>query len=90
MEIYLPSDVEDIINRQIESGDYSSPDEVIVQALWLLDSWHNTDEEKLEKLRQAVQEGVESGFSSRSVEELFDELLEKSGAVGRNSAGSAS
>ena len=39
MEIYLPSDVEDIINRQMETGIFSSPNEVIVHALWLLDGW---------------------------------------------------
>ena len=90
MEIYLPSDVEDIINRQMETGIFSSPNEVIVHALWLLDGWNDTEEEKLEKLRKAVQEGIDSGFSSRSVEEIFDELLEKSEASDRNSNRSAS
>ena len=62
MEIYLPSDVEDIINRQMETGIFSSPNEVIVHALWLLDGWNDTEEEKLEKLRKAVQEGLKGPY----------------------------
>lgn len=62
MEITLPQEVMDIITRHIDSGQYHSPTEVIVQALWLLDGWHDTDAQKLEKLRNAVQEGLAGPF----------------------------
>ena len=75
VEIHLPPEVEEIVNRQIHSGAYHSPSEVIVQALWLMDRWQDTKEEKLDQLRQAIQEGIDSGRSSLSVGELFNELL---------------
>ena len=62
MEINLPAEVADIITRNIESGEYHSPTEVIVQALWLFDGWNDSEEEKLEKLRRAVQAGRDGPF----------------------------
>ena len=76
MEIHLPQEVEDIINRHIKSGIYHSPTEVIVQALWLLDGWNDTEEERLEKLRKVVQEGIDSG-PSISGAEFFAQLREE-------------
>ena len=63
MEINLPPEVAAIIDRHIASGQYHSPTEVIVQALWLLDGWHDSDAERLAKLRQAVQQGLEGPFT---------------------------
>ncbi len=63
MEINLPPEVMDIIDRNIASGQYHSPTEVIVQALWLLDGWHDSEAERLAKLRQAVQQGLAGPFT---------------------------
>ena len=63
MEINLPPEVMAIIDRNIAAGQYHSPTEVIVQALWLLDGWHDSDAERLSKLRQAVQQGLEGPFT---------------------------
>ena len=63
MEITLPPEVAAIIDRHIAAGQYHSPTEVIVQALWLLDGWHDSDAERLTKLRQAVQQGLEGPFT---------------------------
>ena len=71
MQINLPQEVMDIITRRLDSGQYHSPTEVIVQALWLLDGWHDTDAQKLEKLRQAVQEGIDSGPSDLDPQQFF-------------------
>lgn len=43
MEINLPAEVEAIITRNIETGGYHSPTGVIVQALWLLDGWNDSE-----------------------------------------------
>ena len=63
MEINLPPEVAVIIDRHIAAGQYHSPTEVIVQALWLLDGWHDSEAERLDKLRQAVQQGLEGPFT---------------------------
>ena len=62
MEINLPAEVAEMLNRKVASGEYHSPTEVIVQALWLLDGWNDSEEEKLEKLRRAVQAGLAGPF----------------------------
>ena len=74
MQITLPQEVMDIITRHIDSGQYHSPTEVIVQALWLLDGWHDTDAQKLEKLRQAVQEALNDPGPRVSGEEFMAQL----------------
>ena len=81
MEINLPAEVEAIITRNIETGGYHSPTEVIVQALWLLDGWNDSDEEKLEKLRRAVQEGRDDPGPTVSGKEFFAQLREEMSAT---------
>ena len=63
MEITLPPEVMDIIDRHIAAGQNHSPTEVIVQALWLLDGWHDSESERVAKLRRAVQQGLEGPFT---------------------------
>ena len=63
MEIHLPPEVAAIIDRHIAAGPYHSPTEVIVQALWLLDGWHDSETERLTKLRRAVQQGLAGPFT---------------------------
>ena len=81
MEINLPAEVADIITRNIESGEYHSPTEVIVQALWLFDGWNDSAEEKLEKLRRAVQAGLAGPFEPG--EAVFARLRERSAEARR-------
>ena len=63
MEINLPPEVMAIIDRHIAAGQYHSPTEVIVQALWLLDGWNDSESERVAKLRRAVQQGLEGPFT---------------------------
>ena len=86
MEINLPAEVEAIITRNIETGGYHSPTEVIVQALWLLDGWNDSEEEKLEKLRRAVQQGLDAPGPTVSGKEFFAQLREEMSATQRKGA----
>ncbi len=81
MEINLPAEVAEIITRNIESGEYHSPTEVIVQALWLFDGWNDSAEEKLEKLRRAVQAGRDDPGPAISGKEFFAQLREEMSAT---------
>ena len=75
MEIHLPPEVEQMLHRQVASGRYASPTQALVQAIYLLDDlddlWQQADPEKL---RQMVQEGWDSGLSSKTVKDAFPEL----------------
>jgi antitoxin ParD1/3/4 len=55
MNISLTPEQEKFIDLQIKSGSYSSPDEVIAQALQLLEeNYHQSVEQRLEELRQKI------------------------------------
>lgn len=78
MEINLPPEVEQMLHRQVASGRYASPTQALVQAIYLLDDLDDLDDlwpqADPEKLRQLVQEGWDSGLSSKTVKDAFPEL----------------
>ena len=45
MEINLPTEVEEMLNRKIESGEYHSARDAIAMALLTLDSWEDLEAE---------------------------------------------
>ena len=82
MEINLPPEVAQMLDRKLASGFYASASDAIAWALLALDdceAWHdqNTD---IEELRRLIQEGNASGLSETTPEQLFAELRTKSAA----------
>ena len=82
MEINLPPEVAEMLERKIETGEYHSASDAIAWALLALDdceTWEdqNTD---IEELRRWVQEGIASGRSETTPEQLFAELRAESAA----------
>ena len=82
MEINLPPEVAQMLDRKLASGFYASASDAIAWALLALDdceAWHdqNTD---IEELRRFIQEGNASGLSETTPEQLFAELRAKSAA----------
>lgn len=61
------------IDEKVESGSYSSVSEVVREALRLMQREQKIEEQKLEWLRKAFQEGLDSGPATPL--ESFDELL---------------
>ena len=60
MNISLTPEQEKFINLQIKSGSYSYPDEVIAQALQLLqENYRNSVEQRLEELQQKIASATE-------------------------------
>lgn len=55
------------INQMIETGRYGSTSEVVRSALRLLEA----REQELAQLRLAIDEGLKSGVSESTVEEIF-------------------
>ena len=82
MEITLPPEVAEMLDRKLASGFYTSASDAIAWALLAMDdcaAWHdqNTD---IEELRRFIQAGIDSGLSETTPEQLFAELRAKSAA----------
>jgi antitoxin ParD1/3/4 len=63
MNISLTPHLEEMIREKIASGSYNSASEVVREALRLMEQEDQLRSLKLQKLRQDVQEGLESGPS---------------------------
>ena len=61
MNISLTSELKRFIESKVESGMYNSASEVVRQALRLLVEQDEAQIVKLEALREAIHEGVQSG-----------------------------
>ena len=61
ISISLTPELVELIKAKVESGRYSSTSEVVREALRLLERADQRETERLENLRRAWNEGVESG-----------------------------
>lgn len=59
MNIVLPPGLQQFVDQQIEAGTYSTPGEVVHDALRLLQERNEFRQFRLERLRQEVQIGIE-------------------------------
>ena len=64
MDISLSSQLEKVVKEKVASGLYNSPSEVVGEALRLLDDHDRLQQIKLERLRNDIQEGLDSGESA--------------------------
>ena len=64
MNISLTPHFEALIKNKIDSGRYTSINEVIREALGLLEERDQLHELKLEELRKEIQKGIDSGEST--------------------------
>ena len=67
---------EQFIKAQLESGRYSSASEIVRDALRLMEEREQLRQIQLDRLRQQIQAGIDSG-SSIPAEEVFDRLNAK-------------
>ena len=70
----LGSHYEEFVRDLVKSGRYASASEVLRDGLRLLEAQEKERAAKLEWLRSAIQEGIDSGDGG-SAEEVFEELL---------------
>jgi antitoxin ParD1/3/4 len=61
LNVSLNDDLARFVTAKVESGEYRSANEVIEDALRLLEEAHKSDEDKLAWLRAAYDEGIASG-----------------------------
>ena len=64
MDISLTSQLEKVVKEKVASGLYNSASEVVGEALRLLDDYDRLQQIKLERLRNDIQEGLDSGESA--------------------------
>ena len=57
VNIQIPRELRDYVQRKVESGEYSSEQDVLAHALALLQD----EEKKLAELQSEIQKGIESG-----------------------------
>ena len=70
MRVTLPQPLADLVKQKVERGLYGSPQEVLAEALMLLDQ----RDKKLAALRRDIQEGLESGAGRPFSQEVVDEI----------------
>jgi antitoxin ParD1/3/4 len=61
MNVSLPEELANFVKDKVSSGRYGSSSEVVREALRLMEKTERQEAEKLEWLRRAWQEGVDSG-----------------------------
>ncbi len=73
------------IRRKVESGKYSSTDDVIGNALALLDERDEALESELAEMRESVRRGTEQADGGQTVPagEVFDQLRRRNAAMAR-------
>lgn len=59
MHIPLPRDLEELIERKVEAGEYESASELVVEALYLLAARDRFLEGEREELRREIQIGID-------------------------------
>jgi antitoxin ParD1/3/4 len=80
MHIALTPELQDFVERQLKSGMYETTSELVHHALKLLLEQEAQREAKLEALRQAVQEGMDSGQAQRwNAEDFIAQMKEEKG-----------
>lgn len=87
MNVSLTNEMEQWVQRKVETGLYSSASEVVREALRALHAKETRHSQKIMNLRDAIQEGLVSMKESGSVE-WSAELSEQVKSQGRKRRGS--
>jgi antitoxin ParD1/3/4 len=78
MNVSLPKEMVEFVEREVSSGVYTSSSEVVRDALRLLQHDKELESEKLSILRREIGIGLEAAasgqFSSKTVSEIADEV----------------
>jgi antitoxin ParD1/3/4 len=61
MNVSLTDDLANFVKAKVSAGRYTSSSEVVREALRLMEKTEQLDSEKLQFLRQAWKEGIDSG-----------------------------
>jgi len=76
LNVSLTPQLEELVKAKVASGMYNSASELVRDALRLLEERDQVREMRLQALRKAVQEGIDSG-PGIPADEVFDRLEKK-------------
>jgi antitoxin ParD1/3/4 len=82
MQISLLPDLEALIRRKVDSGEYESPSDVVIHALYLLDAHDRVRQQRLEDLRREIAVGIEQ-CERGETEVLTEATIKRVAARGR-------
>ena len=82
MNVQLPPDLETFVESEIQAGHYSTPNDVIREALRLLEERDHILQDRREEFRRMIEEGAESldrgeFFDGEEVVAELDAMLEE-------------
>ena len=85
MDIAISDQNQERIRRKVESGAYSSADDVLAKALTLLDERDDDLDSELADMREKVRMGLEESKAGLAVpaSEVFDELRRRNAEIVR-------
>ena len=77
MKITLTPELESLVNEEIQTGDFDSPGEVLLEGVLMLKQRRLPREVRLENLRREVQKGIDAMREGRfTTYDSADELIE--------------
>lgn len=87
MDFHLTGEYEELIESKLRSGQYGSADEVVREALRLLQERDEVFASRVQQIREQVEQGWQDAQHSRLVDgdEVFDRLDRQIGASKRSS-----
>jgi antitoxin ParD1/3/4 len=82
MEITLTPELEDLLNEELQTGDYFSPTDVLREGLLSLRTRRIPKEVRLENLRREVQKGIDDIQQGNyktydSADEMMEEIIKE-------------
>ncbi len=83
MNINLTPQLEEVIRRKVNSGSYNSASEVVREALRLMEHEDRVRAVQLQRLRQDIEEGLNSGAAISFDPEEMKRIARKSRAAQR-------
>jgi putative addiction module CopG family antidote len=76
MEITIPKRLEALVRRKVEDGHYSTEDEVIADALRLMQARDEVAEIKRARLKDAIDRGYEDAASGKTIRLDTDDQID--------------
>ena len=84
MEITLTPELEDLINEEMQSGDYFSPADVLREGLLSLKASRIPKEVRRENLRREIQKGIDAmregnykSYNADELDEFFEDIIKR-------------
>lgn len=85
LNVSLTPQLEELVKTKVSSGMYNSASELVREALRLLDERDQVREMRLQALRKAVQEGIDSG-PGIPADEVFAEIYREIDSIAQAQA----